>query len=167
MQADDIQTFLRSDYHCVVGVVTAVCGDPQRAEDAVQEAIVDVWAKRRDVEDLVAWVTTAAINRSRSRWRSLAAEQRAFERLRHRNSTRTGGGEHEAFDGELVAALRTLPRAQRVAVALHYLLDMSVVDIARHLGIAEGTVKTHLHRGREALRSALSGEARSEEAHHA
>ena len=167
MHADDIQTFLRADYGRVVGVVTAVCGDSPQAEDAVQEALVDVWAKRRDVEDLVAWVTTTAINRTRSRWRSLTAEQRAFERLRHRNATRAGSEAPEALDGELAAALRTLPRAQRCAVALHYLLDMSVADIAQHLGIAEGTVKTHLHRGRQTLRNALSGSTRPEEARHA
>lgn len=167
MRDDDIQAFLRGDYDRVVGVVTAVCGDPQRAEDAVQEAVVDVWAKREEIQDLVAWVTTTAINRSRSRWRSLAAEQRAFERLRLRNSGRAGGDAHEALDGELAGALRNLPRAQRSAVALHYLLDMSVTDIARHLGIAEGTVKTHLHRGRQTLRSALSGSARPEETHRA
>jgi RNA polymerase sigma-70 factor (ECF subfamily) len=36
-------------------------------------------------------------------------------------------------------------------VALHYLEDLSVADIARVLGCAEGTVKAHLHHGREAL----------------
>jgi RNA polymerase sigma-70 factor (ECF subfamily) len=36
-------------------------------------------------------------------------------------------------------------------VALHYLEDLSVADIARVLGCAEGTVKAQLHNGREAL----------------
>jgi RNA polymerase sigma-70 factor, ECF subfamily len=48
-------------------------------------------------------------------------------------------------------AVRSLPRRQAQAVALHYLEDLPVADIARVLGCAEGTVKAHLHHGREAL----------------
>ena len=40
-------------------------------------------------------------------------------------------------------------------MALHYLLDLSVADIAGELGIAEGTVKTHLSRGRLRLAERL------------
>jgi RNA polymerase sigma-70 factor (ECF subfamily) len=36
-------------------------------------------------------------------------------------------------------------------IALHYLEDLSVVEVARVLGCAEGTVKAHLHNGRAAL----------------
>jgi RNA polymerase sigma-70 factor (ECF subfamily) len=47
--------------------------------------------------------------------------------------------------------VRSLPRRQAQAVALHYLEDLPVAEIARVLGCAEGTVKAHLHHGREAL----------------
>lgn len=60
------------------------------------------------------------------------------------------------FDAHVAETLRDLPRSQRTVVALHYLLDMPVADVAARLGIAEGTVKTHLHRARETMRSALS-----------
>ena len=36
-------------------------------------------------------------------------------------------------------------------MVLHYLADMSVADIARECGVAEGTVKSWLHRGRAEL----------------
>lgn len=154
MTDDDIRQFLDSDYERVVRVVTAVCGDRQRAEDAVQESLVDVWGKGQNVDDVARWVTAAAVNRARSRWRSRSAEQRAFDRLASRRST-IETSEPSTFDTGLASALNSLPLAQRQVVALHYLMDLSVVDVGAYLGIAEGTVKPHLYRGRLALRAAM------------
>lgn len=156
-----IRTFLLHDHGRVVRAVAAVCGDRERAEDAVQDALVDVWTKNRRVDDLTGWVTIVAINRARSRWRTQAAERRAFDRLaveatsRPRSDGVDGGSSPVLFDAHLAEALRDLPRSQRSVVALHYLLDMSVADVAARLGIAEGTVKTHLHRARKTMRTAL------------
>jgi RNA polymerase sigma-70 factor, ECF subfamily len=151
-----IKAFIDRDHSRVVRAVTVVCGDRERAEDAVQDAIVDVWSKRRDVNDVAGWVTVAALNRVRSRWRSDASERRALERLSRQPATAASLGEDLApVDGRVAAGLSGLSRQQREAVALHYLLDMSVSDVARHLGVSDGTVKTHLHRGRNALREAL------------
>ncbi len=163
MHDEAIRTFLQRDHGRVVRAVAAVCGDRQRAEDAVQDALVDVWTKNQQVDDLTGWVATAAINRARSRWRTQGAERRAFDRLAIQATTHPhphsdsvdGGSSPVLFDAHLAEALRDLPRSQRSVVALHYLLDMSVVDVAAHLGIAEGTVKTHLHRARESMRTAL------------
>lgn len=52
MRDEAIKAFIDRDHSRVVRAVTVVCGDRERAEDAVQDAIVDVWAKRRDVDDL-------------------------------------------------------------------------------------------------------------------
>jgi RNA polymerase sigma-70 factor (ECF subfamily) len=48
----------------------------------------------------------------------------------------------------IVAALRQLPYEQRVAIVLHHLAGLSVVDVARELKIPVGTVKARLWRGR-------------------
>ncbi len=158
---DQIQAFLETDYDRVVRVVTAVCGDRQRAQDAVQDSLVDAWKRSRDLDDVSRWITVASINRARSRWRSHAAERRAFERLATQRANREQH-EPEFFDARLAQALKALPRAQRQVVALHYLMDLSIADIAGCLGSAEGTVKTHLHRGRAALRAALGPTAQQE-----
>lgn len=55
----------------------------------------------------------------------------------------------------LVAALRHLPDRQRDAVALRYLAGCGERDIAASLGVAPGTVKTHLKRGLDGLRRQL------------
>ena len=156
MHEDAIRTFLRRDHGRVVRAVAVACGDRQRAEDAVQDALVDVWTKGRRVDDLAAWVTTAALNRARSRWRTAAAERRAFDRLAVRAKDAPHPDSITGVDERIAAALKTLPRAQREVVALHYLLDMAVADVATQLDIAEGTVKSHLHRARNTLRFALA-----------
>ncbi len=55
-------------------------------------------------------------------------------------------------------ALRALPTRQAQALALHYYEDMSVRDVAAVLHCGEATVKTHLHRGRQALATKLGYE---------
>jgi RNA polymerase sigma-70 factor (ECF subfamily) len=59
--------------------------------------------------------------------------------------------EYEAFWTEV----RRLPRRQAQAIALQYVYDLGVAEIAQTLGVAEGTVKSHLFRGRAALARAL------------
>jgi DNA-directed RNA polymerase specialized sigma24 family protein len=52
---------------------------------------------------------------------------------------------------QLVVALRRLPAAQREAIALHYLADLPVHEVAATVGASVGTVKSRLSRGRTAL----------------
>ena len=46
---------------------------------------------------------------------------------------------------------------QRSVVSLHYLEDMALNEIARVLGMAESTVRVHLHRARARLAELLGG----------
>ena len=55
----------------------------------------------------------------------------------------------------LIAALEALPERQRVAVMLIHSFGWSLSEVADHLGIAKGTVQTHLKRGMGALRREL------------
>jgi RNA polymerase sigma-70 factor (ECF subfamily) len=57
--------------------------------------------------------------------------------------------------GELVAALRDLPRRQREAFGLRVLEELDVATTARVMGCSEGSVKTHLSRARDALQKRL------------
>ena len=56
---------------------------------------------------------------------------------------------------ELQRALQILPTRQREAMILRYLADMPEAAVGKALGIRPGTVKQHLHRGAEAMRSLL------------
>ncbi len=58
----------------------------------------------------------------------------------------------------VATALGTLPRQQREAVILRYYVDLSETETAAAMGISEGAVKRHAHRGVAALRQRLNGE---------
>ena len=60
-----------------------------------------------------------------------------------------------AADADVLEAVGRLPRAQRVAIVLHYYEDRPVVEIAALLGCGEATARVHLHRGRRRLAELL------------
>lgn len=64
----------------------------------------------------------------------------------------------DAFDNaeQVHHALDQLPIAQREALALYFLQDLSIDDIATVLGVPSGTVKSRLHHGKKAIRNILS-----------
>ena len=134
-----------------------VVGNLAEAEDLVQEAFVRAAAaggRFRRVENPEAWLRRTAINLHRKRWRKMRNYHRIRPRLEVPPADLPGLDEHLA----VIAALRQLPEAQREAVALHHLADLPVVEIADLLGVPEGTVKSRLMRGREALAALLSEE---------
>jgi RNA polymerase sigma-70 factor (ECF subfamily) len=159
MDDERIARFVDGDYRRVVAVVALVCGDRSRAEDAVQEALARAWARRADIDSLTPWVTRVALNEVKSRFRRVDAERRAYDRLAAQSGADRGAVGPEAdFDQRLLEALAGLSPLQRTVVVLHHLLDQSVDDVARTLGVHPGTVKTSLHRARAALRQALEPE---------
>jgi RNA polymerase sigma factor (sigma-70 family) len=56
---------------------------------------------------------------------------------------------------DLLAAMRRLPATQREVLALHYLVELTLDEVARHLRIPGGTVRSRLARGRRTLARAL------------
>jgi len=60
----------------------------------------------------------------------------------------------------LAAALAKLPATQRRALVLYHLGQLTVGEIAEQEGVAEGTVRSWLSRGRAALAARLDTEVR-------
>jgi RNA polymerase sigma-70 factor (ECF subfamily) len=56
-------------------------------------------------------------------------------------------------------AVLTLPERYRDVILLYYFEDKNLSDAARVLGVAEGTLKARLHRGRELLRQKFTSQA--------
>jgi RNA polymerase sigma-70 factor (ECF subfamily) len=61
--------------------------------------------------------------------------------------------EESQVRGAIRRAVDALPTLQREVIHLFYWGELSVEEIARTTGMPEGTVKTHLFRGRQALRT--------------
>ncbi len=159
MRVDEIalQEFLHTRYPRLVAAVALASGSRAAAEDAVQEAMLRAWERSErgeEIESLNAWVTTVAMNLSRSGLRRLRSERRAKARLRARGWTEDpAAAAGRAID--VNRALSTLPRRQREAVVLRYYLQLDTREVAAALRINEGTVKSTLHRARTTLADAL------------
>jgi len=97
-----------------------------------------------------AWVVRTALNLHRDRWRRLVTFTRinVASRKHHIDIA-------EFVDPILLEAVRALPIKQREVIALRVILDLSINQTAEELGIAPGTVSTHLHKALLALRGAL------------
>jgi RNA polymerase sigma-70 factor, ECF subfamily len=143
-------------YRRLVVQMYAVVGDRGEAEDLVQEAFVRAsasGARFLRVDNPEAWLRRTAINAQRNRWRKL----RNFTTIRPKlqpPDDLPGLDEHLV----VVDALRRLSPPQREVLALHYLADLPVLEIASTLGVPEGTVKSRLMRAREALAAVLGNE---------
>lgn len=59
--------------------------------------------------------------------------------------------------------IMSLPLAQRTAVTLFHLEEMSLAEIAQVMGAPEGTVKSHLFRARQAMKQRLLGRITAED----
>ena len=124
----------------------AYFGDRQEAHDVVQEAFcraLDRWDTVAGYDDPIAWVRRVAWNLAVSRWRR-ARTALNFLRRQRAEKPRVDGPSPERL--ALVEALGTLPATQRRALVLRYLADLPIAEIAIREGVAEGTVKSWLHR---------------------
>jgi RNA polymerase sigma-70 factor (ECF subfamily) len=142
-------------YRRLVVQLYGVTGDVVEAEDLVQEAFVRAAASGKrflSLDNPEAWLRRVAVNIQRSRWRKL----RNLSRIRDRLAAAPIDLPTLEDRLDVIEAMRTLPKGQREVVALHYLADLEVAEVARTSGIAEGTVKSRLSRGRDALASALT-----------
>jgi DNA-directed RNA polymerase specialized sigma24 family protein len=146
----------RREFGPITRTAYLVVGDWEVAREIAQDAFVQVlrhWKKVREMESPGGWVRRVAI-RDAVRARRRDARRRSL--VHSRTPALVGEPNFPGLD--VRQALLTLPRRQRAVIALHYLEDRSVAEIATLLGCREGTVKTHLSRGRAALATHLAEE---------
>jgi RNA polymerase sigma factor (sigma-70 family) len=143
--------FYRQEYRSVLGLAYVLTGNASVAEDTTQDAFTAAyrqWAAIGGYDSPAAWVRRVTCNRAASVVRRRMREAKAIVRLAHRTPTHI---ELDEGDAEFWRSVRALPPRQAQAVALFYLNDYSVRDIAAVLDCSEGTVKTHLSRARTAV----------------
>jgi len=147
--------FMEQRYAKLVATVRLIVGDHGTAEDVVQETFARAyvnWSKLYPDGNPGGWCHRVATNLAISWRRKMTRELRAVARLGRRAPLTTPPPE---VHPELQAAVDELPRRQRAAVALHYILGLPVADAAEAMGVRPGTVKSLLFQARENLREHL------------
>lgn len=146
----DFDAFYESEFEPVAALAYVLSGSRIASDDLAQDAFLAAyrrWGEIGRYDNPGAWVRRAVANRSVSLFRRSVAQARAVARLG--GSTEMGDMAPDSID--VWKAVRRLPKRQAQAVALFYLEDMSLGDIARVLDCAEETVRTHLRRARQTL----------------
>ncbi len=151
VQRVEFGAFYRDEWDRVYRPLAVILRDHDLAREAVDEAMVRAfqkWSKVRTYDNPVGWVYRVALNyarnRLRRRWRELPW------------GSVEPSWEMQTPNPDLLAALLALPLRQREVVVLRFLFDWSVRDVAAALGIAEGTVKSRLHRAVAQLREVMA-----------
>jgi RNA polymerase sigma factor (sigma-70 family) len=126
---------------------------PNDADDVVQDALVRAWRRRLTYRaergSPRAWLVGVLLDRARRR------RTRAARPLRQQHVAGDGAVPDALVHLDIENAVRALPRRQREVITLYYLADLGVDEVADLLRISSGTVKSHLHDAREALKIAL------------
>jgi RNA polymerase sigma-70 factor (ECF subfamily) len=148
------EDFYRHERPLLVTLAATLCG-PAWADDVAQEAMLVAyrrWSELLDRDHPEAFVRRVCVNLAISAYRRRSRESRATLRLVAQRATPP---EPPLEHGGVWVAVRELPRRQAQVVALHYVYDLKLADIASTLGVSEGTVKTLLHRARATLADRL------------
>lgn len=130
-------------------------GDRSVAEDITQDAFVRVsghLAHLREDGSFDAYLRRAVVNLAKNHFRRRAVERSFLERARP--ATASPGHEQPLVEREVtMAALARLPQRQRSAIVLRFYEDLSEDSIAQILRCRNGTVRSLVTRGVQALRA--------------
>jgi RNA polymerase sigma-70 factor (ECF subfamily) len=143
-------------------IACLILRDRQRAEDAVQEALVHAWRELpglRDPDRFEAWLRRLLINACADEGRYQRRWSTEVRMIRSEPTTDDSAG-FLADRDQLERGFRRLKPEQRTVVVLHFYVGLPVPEIAETLGIPAGTVKSRLHYATAALRAALEADAR-------
>lgn len=147
----------------VFGLAYSVLGDRSAAEDVAQEVFVKVWQAFDSFDGrarLSTWIyaitRNAAISALRKRPRAVSLSEDAV--AAEVDAIDSGRRPEDEGDAQLWRLVEALPDKQRQAIVMFYQDDRSIEEVAEMLGMPVNTVKTHLHRGRARLASALDAD---------
>ena len=158
MQEDARERFaaaVTAHRHAMYRAARALLDSDADAEDAVSEAILRAWqafGRLRDEKALKSWLIKITVNCAYEHHRR-GAHVTYTDDLEP-----LAGGAEDKHDFTLWDAVCALPEDYRVATVLFYYEDMTTAEIAKTLGVREGTVRSRLSRARNRLRTLLEEE---------
>jgi len=147
----------------VYNLALRITGDRDAAGDCAQEAFVRAYralAQYDPARPLGPWLFRIATNASLNHVERWHAHEQPVAELPERAEPAELGPEalvvRREEIAEVVAALGALAPRYRAALTLRHLHELSYQEVAEALELPLGTVKTHLHRARQALLAELA-----------
>lgn len=153
MDPSRLEALVRRHEHTLYRAALAILGNPQEAEDAVQDTFLTYLEHPPDCPDETrerAWLLRVTVNGCKSR---LRAPWR-----RHTVPLEEWVPAPQPEEVQALEAVLALSPKERAAIHLFYYEGYRTAEIARITGEAEGTVRSRLSRARGKLRELLKGE---------
>lgn len=144
-------------------IAVRIVRDRDRAEDAVQSALLKAWRDLptlRDPARFEAWLNRLLLRACYDE----ARRQRAFMSSVAFVTVEPGeadGSARFADRDQLERAFRRLPIDQRAVIVLHHYQGLPLTEVADALGIPAGTARSRLHYALRTLRGAVEADDRS------
>lgn len=139
----------------VLNLAERIVREADAAQDVAQETFLKTYQQlpgfRGDAK-FATWLYRIAVNEARGYLRAQRRRRARWEKQGALEAAQPLSAEVHEQAGPLVSLLQELPEKQRIALALFYLQELSVTDIAQLVGAPKGTIKAWLSRGRERLR---------------
>lgn len=157
----EFDAIYRREIHTITALATSLTGSREIGADLAHEAMTRTfrsWAHVRTLDRPGAWLRRVVINLAIDAHRRRQREASAIRRLSAVPRPAEPGASSAAASAQFWAAVRELPERQRAVVALHYVDELTVTEIAQVLDISDGTVKSSLHRARAKLAETLGAE---------
>ncbi len=144
-------------------VAHGILGDPHLAEDATQQAFLDIWRnipKLRDPAKFEGWSYRLLVHACYAEAKRKPDWVQYSDMPSGRESI-VGEGYSAVLERDRLArAFEQLSLDHRSVVVLRYLLDMTPERIGETLGIPQRTVYSRLKRAMPAMRAALEADSR-------
>lgn len=154
------ETLVSKYERAVVSAAFSVTKNTFIAEDAAQDAFVTAWMKLdklREASKYGSWVCRIAKNCAKNlilRYQSCLDISETADMASSEPCPQNAYAVSEE-KSLLHESVSHLPERVRLVIHLHYFEELTVVEIAQRLGVAEGTVKSQLNQGRKQLRKEL------------
>ncbi len=165
---DLMETYKRRAYGVALGIV----GDPDEAQDVVQDAFVKAYYKLKEFRfgaNFYTWFYRLLVNQAIDRWRKttrsptisfddawVSGESSEAEAMVYPKSPEELAGNRELAEG-ITRAISALPEYHRTVILLREVEGLAYEEIARILDCSVGTVMSRLHYARAKLKEALKG----------
>lgn len=161
---DAYSELVKASHPRLFGIAHLILRDSERAQDAVQDALLLAWRHVRSLRDPDAWDAWLRRLTVRACYKVARAHKRRTLVELHvtpdPGSARAPDAALGVVDRDwLGRELGRLDLDQRVVLVLHYYLDLPMSQVAEIIDIPYGTAASRLHRGLEAMRASLRAES--------